>query len=64
MSATLSTQERATAILTLGIVASCALIVVLFIGSVALLLGKGGAAAYQTVTGLLHPLPAQTAPRH
>lgn len=64
MSATLSTQERATAILSVGILASCALMVVLFVGSVALLLGKGGAAAYQTVTALLQTLPAHAVPRH
>ena len=60
MSATLSTQERATAILTVGILASCALIVVLFVGSVALLIGKGGAAAYQTIAATLQAAPASS----
>jgi hypothetical protein len=53
MNATLSPRERASAILSMGIFASLALVAALFVACVFLVVGKAGVAVYSTVSSTL-----------
>lgn len=61
MSATLSSQERATVILSVGIFASFALIATILLGSALFVLGQGGSAAYESLRSYLHSAPTHVA---
>lgn len=50
-------QHRAGAVLALGLFAAFAFILVMAVGAIAVAIGKGGAAVYQTVAATLEAAP-------